>query len=180
MAAIDFKWVQPLVVLAGILISFGAATYTIATNRKIARQKATMDLIEGSESKDHYQRLYRTYRQYRSDPAFRKLVDDAADDAAKTQRQLCFDFLNHYELVAIGIRRGILEEEFYRMWMEYTLVRDWRAGQDLVKAAREPPAAGITGDRVAYCHLEALALKWAPHTDDATRIPWYRTPSAWT
>jgi hypothetical protein len=59
MAPLPFWWVQPFVVGCGILGSLVAAYFTIRTNRRMARIKATLDLIEASESRDHYLSLYR-------------------------------------------------------------------------------------------------------------------------
>lgn len=45
-----FSWVQPLVVAVGVIISLIVALITIRINRRIARIKATLDLIESSET----------------------------------------------------------------------------------------------------------------------------------
>lgn len=72
--------------------------------------------------------------------------------------------LNRYELVAIGIKKGTLDEQFYKTWCRTTLVKDWCACKPLVMQLRENDKASVY-----YCELERLAKKWAttaerPHT----------------
>ena len=158
-----FWWVQPLIVTLGILGSLGVAYVTIRTNRRIARIKATLDLIEASESREHYLSLFRIYRRFRMEPAFKATVLNPRTDEDRTARLRCFDFLNHYELVAIGFKEGILDELFYRRWMGYAVLRDYREGRDLILAARAPKHSsdpGDPGDVEAYCFLEALCVSW--------------------
>jgi hypothetical protein len=124
-------------------------------NRRMARLKATLDLIEGAESKEYYQARYAAYREYRrADAAERERIADPAERAWDELRARCQDFLNHYELVAIACRKGLIDEEFYRDWMGPTLVRDWNEAGALVRAARRArpmpssrawPGAGAAG-----------------------------------
>jgi len=155
-APLPFWWVQPAVVSAGIIVTLCVAAATILTNRRIARIKATLDMIEATESKEYYQKLYATYRRYRTNPSFRNEVLSATEEGEVLKSlHACWDYLNHYELVAIGFRKGILDEEFYRRWMGYAVVRDFAEGTALIRKARAP------GDEEAYIELEALCAKWA-------------------
>lgn len=163
MAPSAFWWVQPLVVILGIVGSLVVARITIGTNRRIARIKATLDMIEATESRDHYLSLYRVYRRFRMEPAFKATVLNPRTDEDRTARLRCFDFLNHYELVAIGFKEGILDEMFYKRWMGYAVLRDYREGRDLILAARapmHPSDPGDAGDVEAYCFLERLCVSW--------------------
>lgn len=161
MTAYSFWWVQPTIVSIGIAISLVMARLTIETNRRIARVKATLDLIETTESSEYYQRLYQAFKRYRTDIEFKKVVLSPRTDEDKKSRLQCWDFLNHYELVAIGIAEGILDENFYRRWMGYAVVRDYEEGIEVIAAAREPKTSGDPGDVAAYVELEQLASKWS-------------------
>jgi Domain of unknown function (DUF4760) len=160
-----YWWVQPSVVAVGLLVSLFAALYTVYINRRTARIKATLDLIEASESKDRYLDLYKNYKDYRDSEEFRNGVILPTTEDHKTNRRLCFDFLNHYELVAVGIKEGILDERFYKTWMEYAVVRDYRAAFSLIQSARSPTTEN-TSDISAYSEWEELCVKWG-----AERIP---------
>jgi hypothetical protein len=159
-APAPFWWVPPLVVGLGIVGSLTAAYFTIRTNRRTARIKATIDLIEASESRDHYLALYRNYRRFRSDAEFKATVLAPRTEEDRNARHRCFDFLNHYELVAIGFKEGILDERFYRRWMGYAVMRDYREGRDLILTARAPLNPGDPGDVEAYLELERLCVSW--------------------
>ena len=131
------------------------------TNRRIARLKATIDLIEASESEEYYRKLYQDFRRYRMDSAFRDRVLDPKDDADWEIRYSCLSYLNHYELVAISFKQGVLDEGFYRDWMAYAVIRDFREAEHLVRVARAPKKPGDPGDPAAFCNLEALCAKWS-------------------
>lgn len=62
------------------------------------------------------------------------LVDPAPDD--KPMRKAVFDYLNHYEMVSIGLRQDILDERIYRAWMEGAFVRDWNAAAEFIQRER--------------------------------------------
>jgi hypothetical protein len=159
-APVAFWWVSPLVVGIGVIASLMVAYLTIRTNRRIARIKATLDLIEATESREHYLALYRIYRRLRTESDFRSAVLNPRTDEDRTARYRCLDFLNHYELVAIGFKEGILDERFYKRWMDYVVVRDYRDGRDLILSARAPANPSDPGNVDAYCELEELCIRW--------------------
>ena len=157
MAPSQFWWVQPAVVLLGILVAVAAIWW----NRHVARLKATLDLIEGSESKDFYQVRYKAFRQYRRDAEYKaQVLSEERDEQAQDKRTKCLDFLNHYELVAIACRAGIIDEKFYMLWMGPALLRDWAEGAELVRGARAPDHPGDPGSPESYAELERLVGRW--------------------
>jgi hypothetical protein len=103
--------------------------------------------------------LYQNYKKYRDSEEFCNSVLLPKTEDDKKNRGLCFDFLNHYELVAVGIEEGILDERFYKKWMEYAVVRDYRSAFSLIKSARSPTKEN-TSDIGAYSQWEALCVKW--------------------
>jgi len=157
MAPRDYWWVQPTVVSVGIVVALAA----IYWSRRVARLKATIDLIEASESRDYYQERYMAYREYRKGSAFRDGVLNPRDEpTCQKNRDYCLDFLNHYALVAIACRKGIIDETFYKLWMGPTLIRDWNAATELVRVARVPKMPGDSGSSLANSEFERLAVSW--------------------
>lgn len=63
--------------------------------------------------------------------------------------------LNDYETLAIGVRRGILDEEFLYRFMRSPLIRDWVAASPYVIALRAQ-----YGIPQIYVEFEGLASQW--------------------
>lgn len=64
-------------------------------------------------------------------------------------------FLNHYELVAIGIEKKIIDEPFYSEWGRTLLVSHWKMSEKFVEAFRQ-----VTKQRSGLKKFEELAKKW--------------------
>ena len=145
-----------------VLISACIAYLSVATNRRIARQRATLDLIEKVESSEHYRNIVNTFTTLRRGRGFAHLNNPLTDDDKATRRRLN-DYLNHYEIVAIGIRAGILDEAFYRDWMRGPLVRDWNAAASFVQRERwkrKPDGEWEYYGKV-FLAYERLARRWS-------------------
>ncbi len=101
----------------------------------MARQRATLDFIEKVESGDHYRRIVETFSDLRRGPGFGDIMSPQTEQA-KDLRRCVNDYLNHYEMVSIGIRKGILDEKIYRSWMRGPFVRDWNAAAEWIQRER--------------------------------------------
>jgi hypothetical protein len=147
-------------------IAFIAAVvgyFSLVQTRDLARKKATLDLIEGSESKEYYQDRYTAYLTFRrASRADREQIanPDNRDPTCDALRSKCQDFLNHYELVAIAGKQGLLDLDFYRDWMGPNLVRDWNEAEILVNRARGVDRPGDRGNPAAFENFERLAVSW--------------------
>jgi len=118
-----------------ILLSAFVAIVGIRNVRAVARQRATLDIIEKFESTEHYRTLNEAFSAVRKANGFAALHDPADADARKLRGQVQ-DYINHYELVGIGIRNNILDATIYRTWMASAVVRDWNAAADYVQRER--------------------------------------------
>jgi hypothetical protein len=163
-----------------IAISAFIAYLGLRSAREIARKKATLDLIEKVESTPHYRDLQANFRYYAETKEFARLHTPMGEKD-RMDRTAVQDYLNHYELVSIGIENKILDEEFYKKWMATPFVRDWNAASDFVQRERwkqNPttaeweyfPKLYETYQRVALRFNKAankLNAKYAPHPDTA-------------
>lgn len=122
---------SPLVLIVGVHV----ARTNIASAKDTARKKATLDMIEKVESMPHYRSMHNTFAYHRNQESFDRLHNpqEAKDQSERTN---VLDYLNHYELVSIGISKEILDEEFYKSWMRGPFVRDWNAAADFVQRER--------------------------------------------
>lgn len=167
----NYWWVQPLVTLFVGFVAMAMAGLTIRWNRHMARLKATLDFIEGTESKQFYQERYKAFRSFRDDRAFCFGSTDEENNKKKENRYQCLDFLNHYELGAIACFKGIIDEEFYAAWYRPAIVRDWNDARDLILEAREPRKPGDPGGPEALTELELLAVRWGGRLLPFTSLP---------
>jgi hypothetical protein len=157
MADSSWHWAaQPIITVLAAFIAIAA----IGWNRHVARLKATVDFIEGSESKPYYKERYEAFRLYRNDETYREAVHFPKDGEGHKKRLLCMDFLNHYELAALSCRKGIIDEDFYFYWIGPVFIRDWDAAQTLIAMLRNPRVDGDPAASAAFTEFEALAKQW--------------------
>lgn len=63
------------------------------------------------------------------------------------------NFLNHYEVICIGIIKGIIDERICSSWMRSNLIRSWRDATPIIDAARE-------GNPRIFIFFKTIAEKW--------------------
>lgn len=151
-----------------VFVSAVIAVVAILMQRKVARQRATLDFIEKVESGEHYRNIVHTFTELRRGKGFAHLTKPrTAKD--KEVRRCVNDYMNHYEMVAIGIRTGILDKAFYRDWMRGPFVRDWNAIADWVQRERWKRLDDGTWeyyDKI-FIEYECLARQWS---DEAIKL----------
>lgn len=133
----------------------------IRNARSVARQKATLDIIEKELSSQHYRDVAAIFSTLRRTNAFASL--NAPVEADKLKRTAVLDHLNHYEVISIGIRQNILDQRIYRAWMEGTFVRDWNAASNWVQ--RERWKIGKDGKwqyrASIFANFQEVACRWS-------------------
>lgn len=152
-------YVTPVLVLLSAII----AIIGVRNARSVARQKATLDLIEKVESSEHYRARNAVFSRRRTGPGFADL-NAPMTDSDREDRSAVVDYLNHYEIVAIGIRSNILDAEFYRRWMVGPFVRDWNAASDWVQRERwkwDAEARLWRYRHQLFENFQWLAIRWS-------------------
>jgi len=114
-------WLQS----GAIFFSLVGVIFSIRATRKIARRRATLDLIMSHQSNEF---LYKQRQEYIVLREAGNLVQWAAPDkAASEQQSILRAALNRYELIAIGIKEKTLDGRVYKKYTRSGLVKDWRA-----------------------------------------------------
>lgn len=151
-------YITPILVAISAVIAFLA----MLNARRVARERATLDLIEKVESGEHYRNIVKTFSDLKRGPGFAHLMNPQTDEE-KEARRCVNDYLNHYELVAIGILSGLLDEEVYRKWMRGPFVRDWNAAVDWVQRARWKLQPDGTWEYygTVFLNYEVMARRWS-------------------
>lgn len=159
--------VQLITSATTIAIAVLAIYFASWTAHRVARIKATIDLIEKRESTIVYRECNAAFSRLRRGPGFAHLNDPSDNDQG--DRDHVKDYLNHYELVALGIRKRALDDGFYRGWMGGPFVRDWNAAGDWIQRERwkRSEAGQWEYDQNIFEHFEHIATRWSR---DARRL----------
>ena len=168
-ASSGFWWLTPAIIAISALTAAVLSILSIRTNREIARKKSSIDLIVQTQSTEYYQGLRRAFHDIRMDDAGFDQIYAPTNPEVLKQRQMVLNYLNHYELIAMGIFDGILDEQVYKNYMRSILVRDWFAAVAFIEHIRTPtPDSGAdVPASAAFSQFERLALKWAPEVKRA-------------
>lgn len=173
--AFSFKIVS-LVPSGIILISALIALFGIFRARDTARKSATLSLIEKFETTPHYREMARVFRYHRVKRTLNTLhsPEEGKDREDRTKVQ---DYLNHYELIAIGIVTNILDAKTYRLWMESAFIRDWNEAADYIQRERwkfDKLRNEWEYQHSLYQNFQKIALRWNPavkHIDETSSLP---------
>ncbi|MEX2241473.1 MAG: DUF4760 domain-containing protein [Burkholderiales bacterium] len=144
----------PFITAGAIFISGAIAAIAIVHNLRIARKRATIDLVM-------HERLNKTNLDARGivlglHEAEAEFVGYALRDKASTEEaKAILVVLNFYEFAAAGIRDGAFDEAMFRR-MQYSMVlRDWGALEGFVRELRK-----ARGSDTLFCEFQRLAESW--------------------
>jgi hypothetical protein len=140
---------------AGAIIASALGVIAIISwNVRIARRRATLDIVLNEQTHDIVikERTQFITLKRKGDLSAWAASDKVNEPEVETIRAI----LNRYELVAIGIKKSTLDPGIYRRWCRTTLVEDWRAIKPFVVQIRTKNSVPTL-----YCEFESLAKKWA-------------------
>jgi hypothetical protein len=111
------------------------AIWGVTTQRAIARRRATLDHIARSLSDRDLIQAHLRFIQLAKEPG--GLAPWADVDKEKSEEtQTIKTVLNEFELIAIGIQRGIIDYQLYVRWFRTGAILYWRHGAPFVHALR--------------------------------------------
>jgi len=121
-----------------------------------------------SRVRPHYRGLHAVFSYHRRQNSFSRL-HSPTEEKDKAERQSVLDYLNHYKLVAIGIREDILDADIYRDWMLSPFVRDWNAAADFIQRERwkwDSDKRTWTYHKPLFTNYQAVARLWSSEAVD--------------
>ncbi len=151
-------WIQT----GAIVVSAVGVILTLVWTKNIACRRATLDIVLNEETDPRHIEKRTDFVKLRDVGNLAKWAEPA--NTTTDNSALIRAILNRYELVAIGIRQGTMDEKSYHRWCRTTLVKDWTSCKPFVMQLRHNAHTPTY-----YCELEALAKRWAtkaerPHT----------------
>lgn len=150
--------VANIIQTGAIVVSAVGVIITIIWNNRVSRKRATLDMVM-AEMMDPTQIDQR--REFVKLRDAGNLVQYSTPEKSNSKEASYIgDTLNTYELIAVGIKQGILCEESYKSWARTTVVKEWVACKPFVAQIRH-----VAKVPTYYCEFEALATKWANATE---------------
>lgn len=147
-------WLQS----GAIVVSFVGVIVMITWMRLIARRRATLDLVLAEESIPELIEQRTVFGQLRDAGHLAQWADPAK--TTTQEAAVIRAILNRYEIIAIGIQKGTLDEKIYKKWCRTTLVKEWVACKPFVMQLRQ------NAQTPAYfCEVEKLARHWADNSE---------------
>ncbi len=142
------------------------ALWGIYTQRAIARRRATFDHISKTEADGDMIAARRKFVELaKANGGLSKWADE---DKEKTEEvQAIKIVLNDFELVAIGIQRGIIDKEFYKRWFKSGVTRHWNYARPFVAALRTR-----TSNDMLFHEFEQMA-GWFSDNKPPQRKSWF-------
>lgn len=96
-----------------------------------------------------------------------------ADPAAPVtdEREAIRAQINEYELIALGIRRRLFDEEIYKLWFQHQFMRDYESLEAFIQRVREQRPS-------VFCEYVWLYTRWkkVPHPENAPgrfKVAWW-------
>lgn len=127
-------------------------------NSRVTARRATLDFIFSHEihNDQWLKELTACHKVLTADiDRWKALVQPKNDDDRETIQKL-YNVLNHFEMIAIGIAEGSVDENTYKKWARGVVIAIWQKGRQFIVLARENEPTNTK-----FCiELEALADKW--------------------
>lgn len=154
-------WVQTAVILLGagaavltIWVNGRSTRQVIEHNAKIARQRATIDLLLMQRTDQNLIDAKKAVGViHKSGAGFTPLA--CADKAQDPARNQILAIINNYEFISLGIREGALDEDIYKRAVYSQVMRDWDAMTAFIMELRQQNK--IT---TLFQEFELLAKRW--------------------
>ncbi len=119
-----------LTCLSLILIFLG-----IVSQRNVSRRRATVDYITNLINDRDYIQARQKFIKIGANPekitALANFIEPSSEEALAVQL-----VLNNYELITIGIHRGVLDYKIYKRYAKGTVIKDWDVTAPFIKQLR--------------------------------------------
>lgn len=112
------------------------AIWGILSQRAITRRQVTLDHITHLESDRDIIEARKLFVELAKKPG--GLAVWAEENKEQTEQALAIGrILNSYELISIGIQRGIIDFELFKRWHKTSAIKYWERGAPFVMRIRE-------------------------------------------
>ena len=143
-------WIQTSILCLSVIV----AVVVIWHNGRIARRRATVDMIINEQRDTEYNKHFRRIMQLLTNG--KRLIDLAEPQESDSEDLISVRFiLNRLEFIAQGIRQGAFEEQIYKDLTYSDVMWLWKEVRPLVEEIRRKRNV-----QTYYQELEWLATRW--------------------
>jgi hypothetical protein len=145
---------QVSAVFVTALLAAAIAIWGIQSQRSIARRQKTLELILDQESDEDIINARRAFVAVATDPKL-KIEDFASPEKRNTiEGDAIRRTLNSYELMSIGIQKGVIDYDLYRIWMKAGTIKYWGYSESYIISIRKK-----SGNPLLYHEFETM-ISW--------------------
>jgi hypothetical protein len=127
------------------------AVWGVISQRQISRRKTTLELIARNEADHDIIAARTTFTNLaKAKVGIAKWAEEKHVQSSETHAIRLF--LNQFELISIGVQKGVLDGEFWRFWYKSGTIATWDYAEPFVKALRKR-----VGNDMVYHEFEELA-----------------------
>ena len=132
------------------VVLVGGISYV--SQRVVASRRSTLDFISKTEVGNPE---WTPIRRVFLDAVRNNNLLDILEDPDDGKNNEILALLNHFELVAVGIRSKALNKKVYERWYQTGYVKTWNQAAPYVKKLREK-----RNHLTLFCEFERLAKQW--------------------
>jgi hypothetical protein len=138
-----------------------AAIIGVVWQRRISRQTLTFQTIENQIWDGDYIAARKAFIEIRDSKSAAELSTLASAASAKIPEAAAIrSVLNNYEIMAVGMMKGVLDETMYKRFFRATFMRDHEMIKPFIDALRQRSPK-------AFVEYTAVYEKWRKEGDDA-------------
>jgi hypothetical protein len=157
-----------IVIGATALLAAIIAVWGVISQRAIARRQMTYEQIIKFITDDDLIKARRKFMELaRSADGLKKYA--AKENEISEETQSIILTLNFFELISIGIQRGIIDYELFKMWGKTSVVQIWSYAHAFVEPFRER-----LGNDMLFHELQSMAGWFKASSAPPKRRWWFR------
>ena len=152
---------SPIVLIVSVLIAAAVFWQNQRTHTR-ARRMDTLVRILDVEMSDKYRLDHDSFVRVRDERLWQYIITAERKEDIELRRRV-YGYLNHYEVVALGVQENLFSKKIYKKWMGSILVRDWNDSVDFVEEMRKTQPS-------LFVNFEQLAKDFDPDARNCKSI----------
>lgn len=149
----------PLAVILSAAVALIVGFRAINTQRRVARNRATLDVLFRLESDAVFLKASHIFQDVRDGRGLLSLLGDPESKKTSNrdkEEELYVDtYLNHLELICVGMSEDTIDELYVFQYMRGTFIHDWHSAKPYIAGCRKQ-----SGNNRLYEKFEKFATSW--------------------